>query len=58
LNEIKRIQITDSTGKLIKYFEPFSFKSNEMDISDIAKGIYFITFFTDKEKVTKKVTIK
>lgn len=58
LNEIKRIQITDFTGKLIKYFEPFSFKSNEMDISDIAKGIYFITFFTDKEKVTKKVTIK
>lgn len=50
--QAKRIEITDIKGKTIKVKiqDP-----NHIDLSDLKRGVYFITIFTDKNKWTQKI---
>jgi hypothetical protein len=45
------IEIFDITGKLVKIYSPIN---NTIDISELQTGMYFITIYNEKQKITKK----
>lgn len=55
-SEIKQIQITDISGKIIK--EIVNLSEKFLDLSHLQEGLYFITIQTDKGILNKKIVIK
>lgn len=54
-NEVlKAIQVFDLNGKMIKQFEP----SNQIDLSEISKGIYVIKLISELGVRVDKVVIR
>jgi len=49
--KINRIEITDLSGKVIDRFDSLR---NQINVSALSQGIYFLKFETDKGTVTKK----
>ena len=52
---INAVQITDLTGKTVKESNFIAKSSIQMNISDIAAGVYMMTIKTDKGSITKKI---
>ena len=52
---INTVQITDLTGKTIKESNFIAKSSIQMNIGDIAAGVYMMTIKTDKGSITKKI---
>ena len=52
---INAVQITDLTGKTVKESDFIAKSSIQMNISDIAAGVYMMTIKTDKGSITKKI---
>lgn len=48
---VKEIKLFDNTGKIVKTVS----KSNTIDLSNFATGIYFLQIITDKESFVKKI---
>lgn len=52
---INTVQITDLTGKTVKESNFIAKSSIQMNIGDIAAGVYMMTIKTDKGSITKKI---
>lgn len=52
-DQVKNIIVFDISGKIFKNIE--NSKSNTIDISDLAKGIYFIKIISENTTYVKKV---
>lgn len=52
---INSVQITDLTGKTVKESNFIAKSSIQMNIADIAAGVYMMTIKTDKGSITKKI---
>lgn len=52
---IKSVQIKDLTGKTVKESNFVSKSSIQMNIADIAAGVYMMTIKTDKGSITKRI---
>jgi hypothetical protein len=53
-DNLNKILIFDISGKQIKVFEP----KNQIDLSDMSKGIYLIKLISDEGILTDKIIIK
>ncbi|MEX1001023.1 MAG: M14 family zinc carboxypeptidase [Crocinitomicaceae bacterium] len=54
---VKKIVMRDNLGKEIKRVSPVN-QQIEIDISDLAEGMYFVTVITeDNQQITRKVTV-
>lgn len=51
-SSVQRIDLYDVTGQLI-----ISSTANEIDVSELESGIYFVRILTEKEPVTKKISV-
>ncbi|MFK7809816.1 MAG: T9SS type A sorting domain-containing protein [Saprospiraceae bacterium] len=52
--QAKRVYLTDMNGKLIKEFEA---TKRELNVSDLPQGVLLLIIETEKEQLTKQVTI-
>jgi hypothetical protein len=50
------VQIRDATGRLVQALGQF--QSNEIDLSNVPVGLYFLEFRNSKQRVVKKVIIE
>lgn len=57
--DVKQLFLTDITGKILDCFtEIKQNRTIEVDLSQYAKGIYLLTFSTDKKQHTKKIVLQ
>jgi photosystem II stability/assembly factor-like uncharacterized protein len=54
--KIHAVEIVDLTGKTAKRVT-LSDQDSHIDTSSLSKGIYLLTFYTDKQPVTKKIMV-
>ncbi len=56
--EISKITITDINGRIIKQVFPSGKTVNRINLSNIEKGVYFVSLKTPKEVIIKKIIIE
>ncbi|MBE9467306.1 MAG: DUF4465 domain-containing protein [Bacteroidetes bacterium] len=54
INDIKQIYVTDISGKLV-YNSNSNFNNNQIDLSSLTRGFYFINIKTQNKIITKKI---
>ncbi|MGP1515659.1 MAG: T9SS type A sorting domain-containing protein [Bacteroidales bacterium] len=57
-NNVKKIQIIDSNGKIVKTItSDTAIKQTNINVKDLTKGAYYLLIFTDQTIIHKKVLI-
>jgi hypothetical protein len=54
-NEIQKVEILNNNGKLISSYK--NTNMNQIDVSDLSKGVYFVRVFFEQMTITSKIII-
>ena len=58
-NEVREITLTDATGKLVGVYPVATGSTNhQIDVSDLARGVYFLSVLTDSALVSEKLIVE